>query len=127
MMLDPHLANLPSSLPEAASSIEALYLRLSGWLEAHLAQAGTLIAGTTFSLYARNLGETVRRFAKSWPFILRVGLFVGLVGFGFGLIIATIAPVVTAGLRWVGTPFLVPAILAAFIVIGILAERNGRI
>lgn len=126
-MMDPYLANLQSSLPEAATLVEASYLRLSVWLEAHLPQTGTLIAGTTFSLYGRILADRVRRVAHEWPFILRVALFVGMVGFGFGLIIATISPLVTAGLRWVGLPFLVPTILAAFLVIGILGERSGRI
>lgn len=126
-MLDPHLADLPSSLPEAARAIEGLYLRLSSWLEANLEQVGTLIAASTFYVYGRLLTEKLRQLTLEWPFIVRLGLFVGMVGFGFGLIIATAAPVVTAGLRWAGTPFLVPTILAAFLVVGILAERSGRI
>jgi hypothetical protein len=126
-MLDLHLAELPNSLPEAARSLEGQYLRLSGWLEANLPQIGTLIAASTFYVYGRVLTEKLRHFTTEWPFIVRLGLFVGMVGFGFGLIIATASPVVTAGLRWAGTPFLAPMILAAFLVIGILAERSGRI
>lgn len=126
-MPDVNLAEIPASLPEAALSLEALYLRGSSWLAAHLPQTGTVIAGTTFSLYGRHIADAARRAAQHWPFILRVGLFVGLVGFGFGMIVGTIAPLVTEGLRWVGTPYLVPTIFAAFIVIGILAERSGRI
>lgn len=126
-MFDPPLADLSSSLPDAARWIEARYLGASTWLESRLPQAGTLIAGTTFSIYGRYIADMVRRIAQEWPFLLRVGLFVALVGFGFGLIIGTVAPLITAGLRWVETPFLVPAILSAFIVIGILAERSGRI
>lgn len=122
-----YLADLPASIPEAAQSLEALYLRGSSWLAARLPQAGAVIAVTTFSLYARHIADTARRVAQNWPFILRLVLFVGLVGFGFGMIVGTIAPLVTEGLRWVGTPYLVPTILAAFIVIGILAERSGRI
>ena len=54
-------------------------------------------------------------------------VFITVVGLGFGLVIATLAPLVTTGLRAVGTYHLVPATLCAFITIGILAERNGRI
>lgn len=121
------LVDLPRSVPEAARLIEGLYLGASAWLEAHLARVGTVLAGLSVSLSARHVTEPLRRFAASWPFPLRLALFVGVVGLGFGLLIGALSPFVTAGLRAVGTHYLVPAILCAFITIGILAERSGRI
>lgn len=133
-MLDPivsladlHLFAFPGSLPEAATLVEGSYLRVSRWLADHLPRVGTLIAATSLSLYGRYITDSVRRFAHRWPFPVRAGVWITLVGFGFGLIIATVSPLVTAGLRAVGTPYLVPAILCAFILVGILAERSGRI
>jgi hypothetical protein len=124
---DSLLALIPSSLPEAARSIEGLYLRCSGWLAQHLPRIGTLIVAALLSLYARRINDTVRRVAAGWPFPLRVAAFIAVVGFGFGLIIAAASPLVAAGLRSVGTYYLLPATLCAFIVVGILAERSGRI
>ena len=71
--------------------------------------------------------DRLRRVAYTWPFPLRAGLFISVVGLGFAAVIAACAPLVTAGLRSIGTPYLVPAILSAFILLGILAERSGRI
>ena len=124
---DLNVVELPRSGPEFAGLVEGSYLRLSLWLAEHLPQVGTLIAGTAFSLYGRYITEILRRIAHRWPFPLRAGLYIGVVGIGFGAIIATVSPVITAGLRLVGTYYLVPATLSAFILIGILAERSGRI
>lgn len=114
-------------LPVVARSIETGYLLLASWLEGHLPRIGTLIAATTLSLYGRAIADRTRRLAEDWPFILRLSLFVSVVGFGFSLIIATTAPLIAAGLRLAGTPYVVPAIFGSFLVIGILAERSGRI
>jgi len=130
MTLDPEslaYLQLPASLPEAAGLVEGSYLKLSAWLAGRLPQIGTLLVAVTYSLYGRILSEALRRTASRWPFPLRLSVFVAVVGFGAGLIIASVAPLVTDGLRAVGTSYLVPAILCAFIVIGILAERSGRI
>ncbi|WP_373048558.1 DUF3392 family protein [Vulgatibacter sp.] len=127
LLADLQLNDLPGTAPEAARLVEGSYLRLAGWLEGHLPRIGTLIAATSISLYGRYLTDTVRKTARDWPFLLRVGLFVVVVGFAVGAIIAAVAPLITAGLRSVGTLYLLPAILCAFIVIGILAERSGRI
>lgn len=126
-MPDLHLDDLSSQLPGIAQSIETHYLQLSGWLASHLPRIGTLLACITLSLYGRAIADRARRLALEWPFILRVGLFVAVVGFGFSLIIASVAPLVTAGLSRVETPYLVPAVFACFLVVGILAERSGRI
>lgn len=124
---DPHLVDLPRTGPEAARLIETSYLRLSAWTANHLPRIGTLIVGVSLSLYGRYVTEGLRRVAYTWPFPLRAGLFISVVGLGFAAVIAACAPLVTAGLRSIGTPYLVPAILSAFILLGILAERSGRI
>ncbi len=123
----PELHLDPDFLPGIAQSIESHYLQLSSWLESHLPRIGSLLACTTLSLYGRLLADRARQLAIEWPFILRVGLFVAVVGFGFSLIIATVAPLITAGLAMAGTPYLVPATFACFLIVGILAERSGRI
>lgn len=127
MPADLNVVDLPRSGPEFAGLVEGNYLRLSHWLAAHLPRVGTVIAAAASSLYGRHLTETLRRIAHGWPFILRAALFISVVGLGFGAIIATVSPLITAGLRVVGTVYLVPATLFAFILIGILAERSGRI
>jgi len=125
---DLHLViDLPGSVPEAARLVEASYLGLAGWIERHLPRVATVLAGVSLSLYGRHVTEALRRIAWSWPFPLRAGLFIAVVGLGFGAIIAAVAPLIAAGLRQVGTPYLVPATLSAFILLGILAERSGRI
>lgn len=121
------LEKLSSHLPGFARSIEAHYLLLSSWLESHLPRIGTLIACTTLSLYARHVTDRARQLAMEWPFLLRVGLFIGVVGFGFSLAIATASPLITAGLELAGRAHLVPTILVCFLIVGILAERSGRI
>jgi hypothetical protein len=130
-MVDPILSfaelQMPRSLPEAARLIEGSYLALCHWIEAHLPQAGTLIAGASLSLYGRYITDGLRRTMVNWPFIVRAGIYIALVGLGFGAIIGTVAPLVTSGLRLISTPYLVPAFLCALILVGILAERSGRI
>lgn len=127
LFTDLQLAPVPRSVPEFARLVEGNYLRLCAFLAEHLPRVGTLVAATTLSLYGRYLTESLRRFSKDWPFVLRTCLFVVAVGFGMGTIIATVGPLVAAGLRWVAVPYLVPATLSLFLVIGILAERQGRI
>jgi len=117
----------PRTGPEAARLIEDSYLRLSGWIEAHLPEVGMLIAATLLSLYGRRISDLLRRITKRWPFPLRVALFIAVPGLGFAALIASVSPFITTAFKAVGTPFLVPAILSAFIFIGILAERSGRI
>jgi|GEM_PF-2141252 len=125
-MRDLTLDAVVGHLPEVARSIETGYLGLSHWLEAHLPRISTLIAATTLSLYGRIITDRTRQLAQDWPFILRLALFVS-VALGFSLLIASVAPLIAAGLKLAGTPYLVPAVFGAFLVIGILAERNGRI
>ena len=127
LFADLHVVPLPRSGPEFAGLVEGGYLRLCAWIADHLPRVGTLVAATTLSLYGRYLTDALRRIARNWPFPVRTAVFIVAVGFGMGGIIATVGPLVAAGLGVVATPYLVPATLSLFIVIGILAERNGRI
>jgi len=125
-MRDLALDAVVGHLPKVARSIESGYLELSSWLEAHLPRISTLITATILSFYGRVVTDRTRQLAQDWPFILRLALFVS-VGLGFSLLIASASPLIAAGLKLAGTPYLVPAVFGAFLVIGILAERNGRI
>ena len=99
----------------------------SAWAEAYLPQLGLIIAATLLSLYGVRITNLVRLRTQRWPFAVRTALFIVIAGLGFGAMIAALAPLITSGLRLVGQPFVIPTSLAAFIAIGILAERSGRI
>lgn len=110
-----------------ARAVEGTYGEASTWTETHLAQLGLVISGIALSLYSGRFALAIRRATHTWPFPLRLAVFVLLVGVGTGAVASALAPLVTAGLALVGTPYVIPTVLGAFMVVGILAERQDRI
>lgn len=110
-----------------ARVVEGTYVEASTWTQAHLTKVGLMLVASLLSLYAGRVSLALRRHTHAWPFPLRLAAFVVLVGLGFGTVVGALGPLVSGALAHVATPYVIPTVLAAFIVVGILAERHDRI
>ncbi len=112
---------------QASNGLRSNYLEFAQWTTGHLGILGTMIVASLLALYGAATTRFVARRIRNWPFPLRTAVFVLLAGFGFGIMIATGSVWVAKLLALAGTTYLPPVVLAVFMVIGILAERSGRI
>lgn len=129
---DPLLAQLQQVDVETvavttAQLVERTYVEASEYAEQHVPRIGLLITTSLMALYGGRITQAVRSVTLNWPFPLRAGLFIVVVGMGFAALLATVAPVLTALLEKVPRYHVIPATLVAFTLVGILAERNERI
>src|SRR5690606_18248277 len=97
-----------------ARVVESTYVEASEFAEAHVKRIGLLITTSLMSLYGGRITQAVRSVTLKWPFPLRAGLFIVVVGMGFAALLATVAPVVTSALELVPRYYVIPATLCAF-------------
>lgn len=128
LQLDTLLAQLQQvDVETVARAVEGTYIEASAFAHQHVSRIGLLITTSLMSLYGGRITHAVRQITVKWPFPLRAGLFIVVVGMGFAAILGTVAPLVVSALELVPRYYVIPATLFAFTLVGILAEHNERI
>ena len=104
-----------------------LALTFGQWLKPYLYNIALLLVVCIVSLYANEIIKTTKRFVARRHFIVRVCAFVLVTGFGFGLLVVFVTPLISQLLMLFGTRWLAMMVVAAFILLGILADRKNQL
>ena len=115
-----------------ASEGEKLYFTdLSIWLadgvRPHLVKVAMALVATTLFLYGGHIHAAVRKSIQGLHFVIRVLILIAVVAFGYGALSVVLALLLADLLATVSSAWLVPTILIAVLVLGILAERKNKI
>ncbi|MFW5858249.1 MAG: DUF3392 domain-containing protein [Planctomycetota bacterium] len=100
---------------------------LSQVLRPHLGEVAMALVATLLVVYGNEINAAVKRRVIAWPFVVRLAVFVLLCAVGYGAIIIFVSPLVAKGLARLGGVWLAPLVAAAFLVVGILAERKRQV
>ncbi len=116
--------NTMDSFLQAMSS---LALTLGHWLQPHLYNISLLLVVCFLSLYADDIIKITKRFVARRHFIIRILCFVLVTGFGMGLLVVFITPYLSKLLMLLGVKWLALTLTAAFLVLGIIADRKNQL
>ncbi len=101
------------------------------WTSSHirpwLLQIAVAMLATLLVIYGQSINRMVKRHISSWHFVLRVLVFMLLCAFGYGALLVFCAPWLARAFASLGSVWLSPVVLLAFVVIGLLAERRNQI
>lgn len=97
---------------------------IAGFIREH---SWTICIAWTASLlviYGDDLARLTKGVARSWHFVFRVLFFVVVCGFGYGLITIFLARLIHSQLVRLDNLWLTISALAAFLLLGFLAEKH---
>jgi hypothetical protein len=96
----------------------------TGWIQAHLSVISTAIVTTLLVIFGDQINGFVKRRIRNYNFVIRTAAFVLLCVFGYGLLATAGASAVRSLLLYFGSHYLPLTVIAAFVVMGVLAERR---
>lgn len=105
------------------SWITDLLLQANGWLKPYSMQMSVAFVATLLVIYGDAINKTVRVFVKPYPFLIRITAFVLLCTLGYGAITVWGSAQFHKLIHQLPNTLFAPVMLAAFILLGFLAER----
>ncbi|MBT8036760.1 MAG: DUF3392 domain-containing protein [Verrucomicrobiae bacterium] len=78
-------------------------------------------------LYGSVLAKFAKNVARSWHFVFRVLFFIVVCGFAYGMLTVLIASQIHQKLSRLNDSWYIVAVVSAFFLIGILAEKKRQI
>ncbi len=99
-----------------------LYLRT--WALGHMTQITTALTASLLVIFGDDINRLVKNQVRHKHFVIRTLTFVLVCAFGFGMLAIFIAPGLAKLLSYFGDRYLVVVVVAAFVGIGMMAERK---
>lgn len=96
----------------------------TGWIQAHMTTISTAIVTTLLVIFGDEINGFVKKHIRGYNFLVRTGAFVLLCVFGYGMLAAAGASAIRSLLLYFGSTYLPLTVIAAFAVLGMLAERK---
>ena len=100
---------------------------LSELIRPYCFQVATAIVATLLFLYGESINRRIRILLRNKPFVLRVSIFIVVCAFGYGALTVACAALFARLLNQLSAIVLAPTVLLAFVVVGVLAERERKI
>ena len=104
-----------------------LYYSFCTWLEARTSQISIAVIATLLVIYGDNINRLIKKNIRHNPFAIRVLIFICVCAFGYGSFTLFAAGLLDRFFQHIPRFYLFPAAAAAFITVGILAERENHI
>jgi len=103
-----------------------LLVQGAGQIKPYNGQLAVAFVATLLVIYGDAINKTVRVFVKPYPFALRITAFVLLCTLGYGTVTVWGSGQIGQLMRQIPDVYLPLVVLAAFLVLGILAERYHK-
>jgi hypothetical protein len=100
---------------------------LSQAMRPHLSQIAIAISMTLLAIFGSDINAGVKGLVAKYPFIVRVGVFILVVAFGYGAASLLISYLFARALMQLDNQYLAAVVVLSFILIGVLAEHKGHI
>ena len=97
----------------------------STWVRSHLSSISTAIVMTLLVIFGDDINKFVKGHIRQYNFLVRTTAFVALCAVGYGVLSVAAVPAVASLLRYFGDRYLPMTVIAAFIALGMLAERKN--
>jgi hypothetical protein len=109
------------------SILQQLVAALAGttsWIQAHMPTISTAVVTTLLVIFGNEINGFVKKQIRGYNFLIRTAAFVLLCVFGYGMLAAAGASAVRSLLLYFGSGYLPLTVIAAFVAMGMLAERK---
>ncbi|MGO2332506.1 MAG: DUF3392 family protein [Pseudoalteromonas nigrifaciens] len=107
--------------------LNSILVNTSQWLHGYLYNLSMLIMVCLVSLYANDIIKLTKGLVAQRHFIIRVICFVLITAFGFGFVVVWLSPLLIKALLFFGTKWLSVTLLAAFFILGTIADRKNQL
>ncbi|MDN3380075.1 MULTISPECIES: DUF3392 family protein [unclassified Pseudoalteromonas] len=107
--------------------LSSLAMSFGQWLRPYLYNIALLLVVCLVSLYANDIIKVTKRFVARRHFFVRVAVFVLVTGFGFGLLVVFVTPLLSQLLILFGTQWLGIMVIAAFTILGVIADNKNQL
>lgn len=97
------------------------------WIVGRLDRVSVAIAASLMVIVGGIIIKEIRKRIRDKPFAARTAIFIAVSGVGFGMIVALAAPRIARALMFFGFSYVLLMTVAAFVGIGLLAERRRQI
>lgn len=108
------------------SWITDLLVQGASQIKPYNGQLAVAFVATLLVIYGDAINRTVRVFVKPYPFVLRIIAFVLLCTMGYGTVTVWGSGQVKALMQQIPDMYLPLIVLAAFVILGVLAERYHK-
>ena len=101
--------------------------QVAGWLRPHTDDIALALVATLLVIFGDTINDMVRKLVRPQPVWVRVGVFIALCTFGYGMLSVWLTPLLEGYLRTLSATVFLSVVVGAFVLVGILAERyNSR-
>lgn len=107
--------------------INEILHRSGSWARSNMNGITLALVATLLVIYGDQINHFVKRMLRHYPRIVRILGFVIMCAFGYGLLTVLLTPVLAGWLSLVSTKWLGPLVLAAFFLVGWIAERKNHV
>ncbi len=107
-------------------AIQEIIVWSSSQLRPWTPQIAVALLATLLVLYGPALNRKVRALLGGAHFVVRLLAFVLLCTFGYGMLLVWIAPHLARIIGSLGSLYLAPLVIAAFVALGYVAERKNQ-
>lgn len=98
----------------------------SRWMRDSLSSISMAIIATILIVFGNDINCGVRKIIKSYPFIVRLIIFICICAFGYGVAAILAAKLLASLLNSMNNTALSPVIILIFVIIGFIAERRNH-
>ncbi|WP_105255055.1 DUF3392 family protein [Pseudoalteromonas sp. T1lg75] len=107
--------------------LESGLFRFGQWLSPYLGDIALVFVVCIIGLYAGDVIKTVKKLVAGKHFLLRTLVFVLVSAFGLGVLTLWVSPFMAKALMFFGSTYLPLMVFAAFILVGVLADRKSQL
>jgi hypothetical protein len=104
--------------------IAELIGRASAFARPHLLTIATSFTLVLLVIFGDDINGALKKRVRHYPFLVRMLSFVILCTFGYGLLTIWLTPLLARAFLSLGDRYLAPVVVAAFMGLGMLAERK---
>ncbi len=107
--------------------INEILFRAGDWVHSYMGSITLALVATLLVVYGDQINSFVKRLLKPYPRVIRILGFVVLCAFGYGLLTVLLTPIFANWFSLVNRKWLAPLVLAAFFLVGWMAERKNQV
>lgn len=108
-------------------TLDSLLGPLSSWLRPHIDDIALAIIATILVIYGNDLNKVLKRNVGKSHFLVRVGAFIAMCTFGYGLITVFLTDFLSQQLGRLSPAALPLAVIGAFVFLSYLAEKKNQV
>ena len=107
--------------------VNEVLIRSGSWAHSNMDKITLALVATLLVIYGDKINHFIKRLLKPYPRIIRVFGFVIMCAFGYGLLTVLLTPVLASWFSLVSIKWLAPLVLAAFLLVGWIAEKKNQV